>query len=164
MTSCDVYLHDNCLESKVRVGCRACGRNCRSLACELWHQCKKCRVKLSAVKRNPKLHVCGEWQCSSCSEYYVGTHLCYLKAYKSDPEQEKKKFIFYDFETRQDIFQCDQGYTPSCIRCRECVKKEWQFASCRLCKNRRIHLVDCNTLKSILESYKHLVTRARKTN
>lgn len=136
-------------------GCRACGRNCRSIACferhkrsklvrkhkvppasELWHQCKKCRVKLSAVRRNPKLHVCGEWQWSSCSEYYVGSHLCYQKAYNLDLEQEKKKFIFYDFETRQDdIFQCDKGYTPSCIRCRECVKKERQCASCRLWKN-----------------------------
>lgn len=135
-TSCDVCLHDNCSESELQVGCLSCGRVCRSLACferhkvgkmvhknkvppacELWYQCKKCRVKLATAKRNPQLHVCGEWQCSSCSEYHLGTHLCYQKAYNT-------KFIFYDFETRQDeIFECDQGYTPSCIRCRECARK-----------------------------------------
>uniref|UniRef100_A0A8W8MKN2 Uncharacterized protein n=1 Tax=Magallana gigas TaxID=29159 RepID=A0A8W8MKN2_MAGGI len=154
-TSCDVCLHDNCSESELQVGCLSCGRVCRSLACferhkvgkmvhknkvppacELWYQCKKCRVKLATAKRNPQLHVCGEWQCSSCSKYHVGTHLCYQKAYNTDPEKAEKKFIFYDFETRQDdIFECDQGYTPSCIRCRECAKKDRQCASCRLCLN-----------------------------
>lgn len=158
-TSCDVCLYDNCPESEVQVGCPcpSCGRVCRSLACferhkvgkmvrkdklppacKLWHQCKKCRVKMSTAKRNPKLHICGEWLCSSCSEYHVGTHLCYQKAYQSDPEKAKKKFIFYDFETRQDdTSQCDQGYIPSCIRCRECAKKERQCASCRMCQNCR---------------------------
>ena len=154
--SCDVCLHNDCPKTEMQVGCRFCGRVCRSLACferhrvgkmlrkdrlppacELWHQCRKCRVKLSAAKRNPKLHVCGEWQCSSCVEYHVGEHLCYQKSTQSDPEErQKKKFIFYDFETRQDdLFQCDQGYTPSSIRCRECAKKERQCASCRLCQN-----------------------------
>ncbi|KAK3105044.1 hypothetical protein FSP39_015966 [Pinctada imbricata] len=147
-------LNDNCPESDVQVGCIDCGRVCRSLACferhkvdigifrknkapsacEQWHQCKKCRVKLATAKRHPKLHVCGEWQCSNCSEYHVGKHLCYQKAYNTDTEKQEKKFMFYDFETRQDdIYQCDQGYTPSCIRCRECTKKERQCASCRLC-------------------------------
>ena len=154
--SCDVCLHNDCPETEMKLGCRSCGRVCRSLACftrhkvgklvrkdklppacELWHQCKKCRVKLSTSKRDPKLHVCGEWQCSSCSEFHAGEHLCYQKSTQSDPEERlKKKFIYYDFETRQDeLFQCDQGYTPSTIRCQECTKKERQCASCRLCQN-----------------------------
>lgn len=73
-TSCDMCLHDTCPKTEIQVECRACGRVCRSLACferhkvgkmvrkdripsacELWHQCKKCRVKLSLAKRNPKL-------------------------------------------------------------------------------------------------------------
>jgi hypothetical protein len=115
--SCDVCLHNNCPKTEIRVGCQTCGRVCRSLACferhkvermvqkdklppacELWHQCKKCRVKLSVSKRDPKLHVCGEWQCPSCSEYHVGEHHCYQKSSTdSDPaERMKKKIIFYD--------------------------------------------------------------------
>lgn len=93
------YKTDNCIETETKVGCASCSRVCRSLecfkrhkvgkivqkekippACELWHQCKKCRVKLSAAKRNPKLHVCGEWQCSSCLEYLVGEYLCFKKS------------------------------------------------------------------------------------
>lgn len=155
-TSCDVCLHDTCPKTEIQVGCRDCGRVCRSLACyerhkigkmvhngrippacELWHQCKKCRVKLSLAKRNPKLHVCGEWQCASCTEYHVGEHFCYHRSYNCKPEdRNKKKFIFYDFETRQDdVFQCDQGYISSYIRCGECAKEERQCAHCRLCKN-----------------------------
>lgn len=155
-TFCDVCLHDNCPELKVQIGCQDCNRVCRSLACferhkigkmvrkdkvppacQLWHQCKKFHVKLSTAKRNPNLHACGEWQCSSCSEYHVGTHLCNQKAYTSAAEKKPDKhFIFYDLETQQDdIFRCDQGYTPSCIRCRKCAKKERQCASCRLCQN-----------------------------
>lgn len=122
-TSCDVCLHDNCVESKVQVVCLSCGRVCRSLACferhkvgklvrktkvhpacEMWHQCKKCRVKLSTVKRNAKLHVCGEWQCSSCAEYHVGTHLCYQKGYNSNPEKEKKNSYFTILKRVMTIF------------------------------------------------------------
>lgn len=112
-------------------------RNPSPPACDLWHQCKKCRVKLAVAKRDPSLHVCGEWQCPSCAEYHVGEHLCYKKSYQSDPEErQKRKFIFYDFETRQDdIFKCEQGYTPARTRCRGCVKKERPCVSCRLCQH-----------------------------
>lgn len=155
-TSCDVCLHDNCIETETKVGCVSCSRVCRSFecfkrhkvgkmvqkemippACELWHQCKKCRVKLLTAKRNPKLHVCGDWQCSSCVEYHDGENLCFQKSYSSDPEErKKKKFIFYDFETRQDdIYQCEQRYNSFCTRCRECAPKGHQCANCRLCRH-----------------------------
>lgn len=148
-------MHDNCIKTETKVGCASCGRDCCSFecfkrhkrakmvqktkipaACELWNQCKKCRVKLSAAKRNPKLNVCGEWECSSCSDYHLGEHLCFQKSYISDPEDREKKIIFYDFETSQDhINQCEQGYNSSCIRCRECAHKEHQCANCRLCRH-----------------------------
>lgn len=72
-----------------------------------------------------------------CSECYVWENLCYQKSTHSDPEERlKKKIIFYDFETLQDdLFQCDQGYTPSPIRCRECTKEERQCTSWRPCRN-----------------------------
>ena len=61
--SCDVCLHNDCPKTEMQVGCRFCGRVCRSLACferhrvgkmlrkdrlppacELWHQCRKCAL------------------------------------------------------------------------------------------------------------------------
>lgn len=143
------------IASRRKQKCVSCSRVCRSFecfkrhkvgkmvqkkktspACELWHQWKKCRVKLSTAKRYPKLHVCGEWQCSNCVEYHVGEHLCFQKSYSSDPEERKKKFSFYDFETRQDdIYQCEQGYNSFCTRCRECAPKGHQCVNCRLCQD-----------------------------
>lgn len=139
------------------MGCRSCGRVCRSLlcfkkhkekrkvktesyppACQLFYQCKKCRVTLERAKRSPDLHVCEEWQCPNCREYQNGEHNCYQKPFGSEIEKRNKKFIFYDFETRQDdIFHCEAGYSPSRIRCRECVKEKHQCLNCRLCQNCR---------------------------
>lgn len=156
-TSCEICLHDHCPETEFQIGCRTCGRICRSKACferhrkqrvvkkqsypppcDLFHQCKKCRVVLQCCKRSPDLHVCQEWQCPNCLEYQIGEHHCFQKAYGSNLEKRNKKFIFYDFETRQDdIFQCEQGYRPSRIRCEQCVKKQRQCLDCRLCKNCR---------------------------
>lgn len=118
-------LHDACPKTENEVGCISCGRVCLSLACferhkvckiipnketippacELWHQCKKCRVKLAVAKRDPSLHVCGEWQCPSCAEYHVGEHLCYQKSSQSDPEEgQKRKFVFMISRRAKMIF------------------------------------------------------------
>ena len=156
-TSCEVCLRNNCPETDVQMGCRSCGRVCRSLvcfkshkeqrtvknesyppACDLFYQCTKCRVVLERVKRSPELHVCEEWQCPNCREYQTGEHNCYQKPFGSDIEKRNKKFFFYDFETRQDdVFQCEAGYSPSRVRCRHCVKEPRQCVNCRLCQNCR---------------------------
>lgn len=156
-TSCDVCLHDNCKKTDVQIGCHSCNRICRSLtcfqrhktqrmvkkqsnpaACELFYQCRKCRVTLQRAKRSPELHVCQEWECPNCREYHIGEHHCYQKPFASQIEKRKKKFIFYDFETRQDdIYQCEQGFRPSCIQCSHCVREEQRCLDCKLCQHCR---------------------------
>lgn len=156
-TSCEVCLSDNCPKSNVQLGCRLCNRVCRSMecfqrhkeqrtvnkstyppACDLFYQCKMCRVTLQRLKRPPELHVCQEWECPNCQEYQMGEHRCYQKRGGPQLQKRNKKFIFYDFETRQDdIFQCQQGYKPSSMRCSECVKEERQCSDCRLCQKCR---------------------------
>ncbi|KAK3100662.1 hypothetical protein FSP39_023320 [Pinctada imbricata] len=53
------------------------------------------------------------------------------------PDLEKKplkKFLFYDFETRQDeVMSCSQGYTPARTRCRKCVGTSSKCESCKRC-------------------------------
>ena len=108
------------------------------------------------------MHVCQEWQCPNCLEYQIGEHQCYQKPCGSDLEKRNKKFIFYDFETRQeDIFHCEQGYLSSCIRCDQCVKKERQCVDCRLCQNCRDpscglqqHKVNFAVLQTTCHKYK----------
>ena len=111
-TSCEVCLHDHCSDSDVQMGCRSCNRVCRSYdcfqrhkkerkvkkqtyppACDLYYQCKKCRVVLEHAKRSPDQHKCSEWQCPNCLEYQTDDHQCYQKAFKSQIEKRKKKLF-----------------------------------------------------------------------
>ena len=111
-TSCEVCLHDHCSDSDVQMGCRSCNRVCRSYdcfqrhkkerkvkkqtyppACDLYYQCKKCRVVLEHAKRSPDQHKCSEWQCPNCLEYQTDDHQCYQKAFKSQIEKRKKNYF-----------------------------------------------------------------------
>lgn len=111
-TSCEICLHDHCPETEFQIGCRTCGRVCRSKACferhreqrvakkqsypppcELFHQCIKCRVVLQCCKRSSDLHVCQEWQCPNCLEYQIGEHQCYQKSCGPNLEKRNKKLF-----------------------------------------------------------------------
>lgn len=69
-TSCEVCLSDHCPKSNLQLSCRLCNRFCRSMecfqrhkeqravkketyppACDLFYQCKMCRVTLQRAKR-----------------------------------------------------------------------------------------------------------------
>ena len=153
-TSCTVCLDQNCRVSQ-EMSCRSCRRVCRSIdcfrrhqsqktyknktypsQCQLYFQCKTCKKLIKYDERKPEEHICGEWKCPSCLRYHVGEHLCYQRSRElSDPEESKKKFIFFDLETRQDErMMCEQGYTPSKTRCRKCVGKSVPCNSCKLCQ------------------------------
>ena len=69
--------------------------------CEQHYECPDCGILLKLDKRNPDDHECGETFCNICNEYYMeDTHYCYMRSMK--PEIQSDKFIFYDFECRQD--------------------------------------------------------------
>lgn len=117
--------------------------------CERFYQCRKCRKTLGFHERPPHLHTCCEWKCRNCKEYYTGQHLCFQRQYKIDPESRNKKFIFYDFETRQDeIYHCSQGYQPRRLRCRHCAGSQNQCSNCRQCQN--CHDPSCGLLQHII--------------
>lgn len=154
-TSCNVCLRDNCKNKGVSLSCRSCGRLCRSRECFEKHksekrvrgkvypsqcdsvyQCRTCRKVIKYCERPPNEHKCGEWKCTNCSQFQLGKHLCYQRKASVDIKKRNKKFIFYDFETRQDeTMECKSSYRPSPMRCKKCVGKETQCIECRLCKN-----------------------------
>ena len=96
-TYCIVCKTDDCLVTDESMSCRLCHMTCRSLACfarhnmmslervvnkrqslcQKWHRCKTCFKVFKTSDRPVKDHTCGEWCCSTCSQYVVGQHLCY---------------------------------------------------------------------------------------
>ncbi|KAK3104527.1 hypothetical protein FSP39_004180, partial [Pinctada imbricata] len=149
-TSCEVCLDQNCRITKNQMSCRSCGRLCRSQACFNRHkdkrnskkkaypsQCRTCKKTIKSEERSPENHCCGEWKCAMCQRYHVGEHYCYQRSEPLPTADESKiKFIFYDFETRQDErMTCEKGYSPSKPRCKKCVRKVTQCDSCKVCKN-----------------------------
>ena len=157
LTSCDVCFGMDCRVSDKQMCCRSCGRLCRSIdcfhrhkqckgvgkkaypsQCDTYYECHTCKKVLKRSERSIEEHICGEWKCSTCQRYHVGEHLCYQTAtcYSDEDDVKKRKFIFYDMETRQDEkMQCDKGYNPSKTRCRICVGKQNQCSTCKLCRN-----------------------------
>jgi len=77
----------------------------------------------------------GTWNCPSCHQCHVGELLYYWRAFATETN-DNKKFIFYDFETRQDHkTECEIGYKPSNINCKMCSGKTSKYLSCKLCQN-----------------------------
>lgn len=73
-TSCEICLHDHCPETEFQIGCRTCGRICRSKACferhrkqrvvkkqsypppcDLFHQCKKMQGRSTMLQTLSRL-------------------------------------------------------------------------------------------------------------
>ena len=161
-TTCSTCKDNNCLMVQELL-CADCNMTCRSEACHERHKkpkvctkksmtdednrkslcekiwkCLKCNSILNRLKRGPSEHVCGEYCCTNCHQFVSGLHLCYQRY--SPPKTSNEKFIFYDFESRQDeLEQCPDGYLrgepceshahsqPSCRKCILCVhcKKSW---------------------------------------
>lgn len=149
-TTCDTCGSKDCT-TKELMSCRSCHRECRSNECFIRHkqilttknntapsrcattyQCRICKKVMNYESRSPSEHVCGEWKCTTCQRFYVGQHWFYHRA--NTNESSSKKFIFYDFETRQDeIIQCEEGYDSSNTRCNICRNMHEPCNQCRTC-------------------------------
>ena len=85
--------------------------------CEQFWQCPDCGVNLKVEHRKSELHECGEIECNICHEFYFDeNHQCYMRALA--PEQEKFKFISYDFECHQN----NENSVVAHSVCDECEK------------------------------------------
>ena len=148
-TYCIVCKTADCLVTDEAMSCSLCHMTCRSLACferhnvmtlnrdvdkrqsqcQKWHRCKTCFKVFKTSDRPVKDHTCGEWCCSTCSQYVVGQHLCYQRCVPLQ-EVSRYRYLFFDFECNQDsTSECSEGYavghcasctvTP-CIKCKKC--------------------------------------------
>ena len=68
----------------------------------LW-RCTKCDkiVFPSNLKGAP--HICGQVYCSTCQKYADKDHQCYMQQVKKYTKSKVKGYIFFDFETSQDL-------------------------------------------------------------
>jgi len=104
-----------CRFSHVRIPCELCNRNFRSRAFFYKHKTNKLRRKTVCEQKkncaaccslltNKKKHVCIKPFCANCKRNLEFGHLCYLATLKNElPRSDNVLFIFYDFETTQDI-------------------------------------------------------------
>ena len=147
---CLVCKRQNCIMTQELV-CEDCNMTCRNRTCyevhkekkkgisqcERWFKCPTCKKVIDRNERRPEDHRCGDYKCQCCSVYVTDPHQCYQRAAKPIAKQGGHKFIFFDFECRQDeMTQCEQGYLPR-NKCDTCQPKK-TCKKCRKCRN-------CNT-------------------
>ena len=151
-TTCSTCKDNNCLMVQELL-CTDCNMTCRSEAClgrhkqpkacttkslhntdnrkslceKIW-KCLKCHSVINRMKRCPSDHICGKYNCHNCHQFVTGLHLCYQRY--SPPKTINDKFIFYDFESRQDeLAQCPAGY----LKAEHCESHSQSQSSCRKC-------------------------------
>lgn len=190
---CKICGRSTCIE-KNEKRCKDCNKMCRSYDCWVAHkkekisnrgnmkgitipslcqqywECLECGITLKRNKRDIREHECGEIQCDNCYQYFIdNNHQCYMRATSSD--LEPSKFIFYDFECKQenDIhvpnFVVAQTICSNCesegvtehskcnncgVRCSMCDKynkkeKEFERYPCENCGFRQIIFQGENT-------------------
>ena len=106
--------------------------------CKKWWKCRTCYKVLNVEKRKKEEHQCGEYLCTSCEQYVMEGHLCYLRA---TPVKEDfiPKFIYFDFECSQDEKSvCENGYKPlKKENCKDCQLQEVckSCSKCQHCKS-----------------------------
>ena len=136
--ACRVCHSDNCREEETKV-CFQCNKTCRSEACFQRHnkicakqwQCSICKHVLDISRRKPEQHTCGEWFCNSCEMFQLGEHLCYLRL--REAKKPVKRFIFFDFETRQDDGDHIANYVVAQSACDLCDDTS---TNCQQCGSR----------------------------
>lgn len=143
--------------------------------CERSWECPECKAIVDLESRGVSSHECGEVFCNICKQYFLNEHhLCYMKSLS--PKTDFDKFIFYDFECRQDN---ENGvHTPNFVvahtacsnckdenvdeftkcencgtRCSKCNKynrksREYEFTPCDSCGFRQVIFSGDNTKES----------------
>ena len=157
-STCSVCESNDCLMVR-NVNCSDCNMVCRSDECFARHKkpkgipkksttettqslcqkfwyCSKCHSKINRNKRSPEAHTCGEYVCNNCHQYVTGLHLCYQRY--APPKPLNNKFIFFDFESRQDDkAECSAGYLKPSVCPANCESEVGcvKCVLCRHCKN-----------------------------
>ena len=105
--------------------------------CSLIFKCPTCQQITARLNKDRTPHVCYTSRCTFCQKIVPPDHLCYNRSI--DPQDtEKFKYIFFDFETRQDEkYTCAQGYNPENhdIDCTTCSGFTSLCLKCSRCAN-----------------------------
>ena len=158
-TRCIICKRQNCPKTKSTVKCNECHMECRSKdcfqdhkkipvykrgskkgqergpsQCQKWWKCPICHKAINRMSQKIEEHQCGEYLCTSCEQYVLRGHQCFLRATPYKPSLNSN-FIFFDFKCSQDeIRSCQEGYVPMTKSCTDC-QSEKKCNSCRKCQN-----------------------------
>ncbi|XP_035239706.1 uncharacterized protein LOC118208867 isoform X1 [Anguilla anguilla] len=120
---CNVCFSAECSSHPLKsVKCKDCRRICRSAFCYTAHKvtkmnnatckmsapcdthkyCEQCGRMYIISSKKPVPHRCSVRRCVNCNDELVADsrHACYIQQVK--PEQPSERYVFYDFECRQD--------------------------------------------------------------
>ena len=130
-TDCNIeFPNDECFVAHLKPSAK--GSNC-----ERYFTCQTCQVTTSRRNKDGSPHQCYTSRCTYCQKMVTPDHLCYNRS--ADPEDtEKFKYIFFDFEARQDAqYSCDHGYSPlnHKLDCSTCSGFSSLCLPCRRCAN-----------------------------
>ena len=115
-------------------------RLCDTLKC-----CTFC-FKVYPIRKNRRMHTCGEKYCSMCKRVCPANHLCYIQkkpmSTKDIKETKKAMFVFYDIESRQDMDASGvQTHVPNLLVsqnvCYTCLNDDDMSRSCDVCGDRQ---------------------------
>jgi hypothetical protein len=157
LETCKSSLSDSkCLELK-KIQCNDCNRFFMSEDCFKKHKeitkiCDKFRYCLNCCKNiEDKNHKCGHMKCKHCKQMIpITSHYCYMsplnKAALCQEDNLPKVFIFYDFESFQEV--CEDGsllHKPNlcvaqlvCTSCWNSKHKDKVIKYCVFCTGKEI--------------------------
>lgn len=98
---------------------------------------RKCTFCSKLVKRDVELHRCNDIYCTICKCYQDRNHYCYIQPDMRKPMLNNHLFIFFDFETRQDLIYGEDSLSKQhevnlCVfsqKCDECIDTMGQKCS-----------------------------------
>lgn len=120
--------------------------------CDQVQQCKNC-FKTTQKKRN---HICGEVFCKICNSHVQADHLCYMQIDAGHPKIKDTLFVFFDFETRQEVVTVDGSklHEPNlCVfkqYCAKCLTDKNEIQMCTGC-GIKLHIIKHNPVENFMQ-------------
>ena len=103
--------------------------------CKKYYKCLECKTVLDLSQRKKEDHICWEFKCNYCSNYYTGNHLCYLRI--REAKKSSCKYIFFDFECTQETGIHEANYLVAQTVCSSCIEEPCEADStCQSCGTR----------------------------
>ena len=105
--------------------------------CAVMFKCPHCSLIVERHYKSGNKHICFSYFCTLCLRRKEAGHYCYNRALVA-ADNSKFKYLFFDFETRQDeLHVCEKGYSPRELEamCEDCDTLQVMCTACKLCQN-----------------------------